>query len=436
MSFRYPRPVRSIGAIAIVSGAVLLASCSSSSGEGDVTTVSVMYQSNEFTPEMVEAFEAENPDIKIDFIEFDQTRLNAALTAGDPPDLVRGSASANLFARGLVAPLDDYIADSEVISEDDLLPVNDRWRWDGERSGQGELYGIVKDWSADTSIWQNTAVLEAAGVEPFSTTDRTDWDTLLEVAGKLKDAGVQYPLGIEWQWGITTLFTTQIAQQGGEFFNEDLTEVDLQTPEAERAFDWLVEYGKSGVGVTTLNPLPDGSDVSTFQAGNMGMTMTGYWLGGNLVGDESAELRDTAQLIPTPTWGEDIASVAGGVGAWIPSASDAKDEAWRVMEYFLGGEPAVERAKSGWGLPALESLWDDLPAEFPFQVAAAETAKVEADAVLTLPDSPYLDGSVFITALDSEVISVINGEKSTPEALESLETTLNDALAQGKDQLG
>ena len=65
----------------------------------------------------------------------DQTRLNASLTAGDPPDLVRGSPNPNLFARGLAEPLDDFIAESEIITADDLLPVNDLWRWDGSTSG-------------------------------------------------------------------------------------------------------------------------------------------------------------------------------------------------------------------------------------------------------------------------------------------------------------
>ncbi|GAA2026113.1 hypothetical protein GCM10009819_06560 [Agromyces tropicus] len=418
--------------------ALMLAGCTAAEdgGADGVTTVTVMYQSNEFTPEMIEAFEADNPDITIDFIEFDQTRLNASLTAGDPPDLVRGSPNPNLFAKGLATSLDDYVADSEVISEDDLLPVNDLWRWDGSTSGEGDLYGVIKDWSADTSLWQNTALFESAGVEPLSTTEVSDWDTVLDKAEELKAAGVEYPLGLEWQWGTTTLFTTMIAQQGGEIYNDDLTAVDFDTPEAERAMQWLVDYGTSGVGVTSLNPLPDGQDGPAFQSGRMAMTMTGYWMGGMLVGDDGAAVRDTAQLVPTPTFGERIASVAGGVGGWIPSASDSKDQAWRVLEYFMGGEPAVERSESGWGLPALESLWGNLPSEYPFQVEAAETAKLEADAVTTLPTSPYMDGAVFVSALDRESVAAIKGEKTVKQALADLEAELNDTLAQGKDQLG
>ena len=437
MSNRISLPTRrALGVVAGFTAATLaLAGCSG--GGDDVTTVSVMYQSNEFTPEMIAAFEADTPDIKIEFIAFDQTRLNASVTAGDPPDLVRGSPNPNLFARGLAEPLDDFIAESEIITADDLLPVNDLWRWDGSTSGVGPLYGVIKDWSADTTLWQNTALLEEAGIEPFSTTDAADWDAILDAAKQLKAAGVsEYPLGLNWQWGVGAIFNTMIVQQGGTIYNDDLTEVDYETPEAKRAFEWFVDYATSGVGVTTANPLPDGSDVASFEGGRMAMTLTGYWMGGGLTADGAAGVRDYAQLIPTPTFGENISAVAGGVGAWIPSKSDAKDEAWRVMEYFMGGEPAVERSKSGWGLPALESLWGNLPQEFEFQVQAAATAEQEAANVTTLPSSPYMDGAVFTAELDDAIMGAAKGELTVDAALAQLTTAINDTLAQGKDQLG
>lgn len=409
---------------------------SDSASNAEVVTVQVMYASNEFTQDMIDAFEAENPDIKIEFIEYDQTRLNASLTAGDAPDIVRGSPSANLFARGLATPLDDYLASSTVLSADDLLPVNNLWRWDGSTRGSGSYYGIIKDWSADTAVWQNEELMRSAGVEPFSTTEPASWDEILDAAKALKKAGVEYPLGLEWQWGTTTIFQTMIVQQGGTFFNDDLSVVNFSTPEATRAMEWLVDYASSGVGVTSANPLADGWDGPTFIAGNMGMTMTGYWMAGSLAGDDAAAVRDGVSLIPTPTWGPAMSAVAGGVGAWIPAQSEHKDQAWRVMEFFMAGQPAVDRAASGWGLPVLKSLWDQLPTGLPFQAQAAETAKLDADAVISLPDSPYMDAAVFMGALDAAVMSVVNGDATVSSALATLQDEVNKALAQGKDQLG
>jgi multiple sugar transport system substrate-binding protein len=141
---------------AVAAGGVLaapvLGACdasSGSSGGGKTVTLTVMYASNELTKAHIADFESKNPDIRIQFIENDATRLNAMLTAGNPPDFVRGAAvgSANFAARGLSTNLDPYLDKSTVLKKSDLMSVNDSWRWDGKRRGQGPYYGITKDWS-------------------------------------------------------------------------------------------------------------------------------------------------------------------------------------------------------------------------------------------------------------------------------------------------
>src|SRR2546421_722160 len=138
--------------------APLLGACdasksSSSSSGGKTVTLVVMYASNELTKDHIADFESKNPDIKIQFIENDTTRLNAMLTSGNPPDFARGAAvgSANFAARGLSTNLDAYLDKSSVLKKSDLMSVNDSWRWDGKRIGQGPYYGITKDWSQDAT---------------------------------------------------------------------------------------------------------------------------------------------------------------------------------------------------------------------------------------------------------------------------------------------
>jgi multiple sugar transport system substrate-binding protein len=68
-------------------------------------------------------------------------------------------------ARGVVLDLTPYFEASSVLQPDDLMPVNDYYRADDDLTiGQGNQYGMVKDWSPDMTIWVNTALLEAAGV--------------------------------------------------------------------------------------------------------------------------------------------------------------------------------------------------------------------------------------------------------------------------------
>lgn len=430
MSIR-SRSILAVGTVIAVAAA--LTGCSP---DGGVTTVTVMFPSSEFAPASVKDFEKENPDIKIKMVEFDQNRLNAMLTAGDPPDLVRGTPSANLFARGLATPLDSYVAGSEVIQESDLLAVNDLWRWNGEARGSGELYGIIKDFSPDLTIWQNTAVFDAAGVAPFDTTEPSSWDEVLETAKALKASGVETSLGLNWAWGVSGVFQTMVEQQGSHIFNESLTEAQLNTPEGIRAIQWLIDYGKSGVGTTSLNPPASGDDTESFLTGELAALQTGFWYGGGLVPGEDTTVGATAELVPTPTFGERVSPVLGGVGAWIPEASKHKDAAWRVMEYFMAGKPATDRASSGWGLPALESLWELIPTTEPFQTQAKEVALDEMNYFVSLQDSPYINSSSWNSFLDKELQEAIKGNRTAEEVAKSVEDEMNKLLAQGKDQLG
>jgi multiple sugar transport system substrate-binding protein len=422
----------------------LLGACSASgggSGGGDVT-LTAMYRNNELTEEHIAEFEAQNPGIKINFVEDDATRLTAMLASNQPPDFVRGAAvgSSGNNARELAASLDPYLDQSTVLTKDDLLPVNESFRWDGTTSGQGPYYGITKDWSQDATLWYNKALFEDAGIEPLHPTEAISYDELLDIAIQLtvKDGGRTqvYGLGVEWAWNLWRPIQMMIMQQGGVVFSDDLTEGDFLTPEARRAVQWYVDFGQAGVGPTSLDPAPDGADLGLFLAKRMAITQDGYWYGGNFV-EESDEIRDNVAMAPAPVMGDQRLSVCyAGHGAWIPAASEHPDEAWKLMEYFMAGPPAEERARSGWGLPALESLLPLLPQELPYQQQAYETAQNELQYAASVPDNPYLGFDDWTTALDSEIQAGITGERTVDEIMPRLNDELNRLLQQGKDQIG
>jgi multiple sugar transport system substrate-binding protein len=439
---------RLLAASALAAGgaatAPVLGACSASggSGDGDTVTLTVMYRNNELTQEHIAEFEAQNSGIKINFLEDDETRRNAMLASGEPPDFMRGSAfgSSNFNARGLAANLDPYLEQSTVLKKEDLLPVNDSFRWDGSTIGQGPYYGIVKDWSQDATLWYNTALLEGAGVEPLHPTEPVSYDELLDIANRLtvKEGGRTqvYGLGVEWAWNLWAPIMMMIMQQGGEIYSADLAQGDLRTPEARRAIQWYVDFARAGVGPTSLDPAPDGADLSLFLAERMAITQDGYWYGGNFV-EESDEFKDSLAMAPAPVLGDQRISVCyAGQGAWIAEASQHKDEAWKLMEYFMAGPPAQERARSGWGLPALESLLPLLPQDLPYQQQAYETAQNELQYAGPLPDSPYLSFGDFASALEAQIQAAITGDVAVDEACAQLTEELNGLLQQGKEQIG
>lgn len=407
--------------------------------DGD-TTITLMAGAQDLTEEQIAEFEDLNPGIKVNVINTDATRLNTMLAAGNPPDITVGGAvgSANFNARGLATDLTPYLEKSEVLKEDDLQPVNDSFRWDGTKSGSGPLYGIVKDWSQDNTLWYNTALFDAAGVPYLSETEATSYDDLLEIAKKLTvtngDTTEVYGLGLEWAWDLYAPISAMIMQQGGQLYNDDLTEVDFTTPEAQKAFQWYVDFAKAGVGPTSLNPLADGSDFSTFAAERMAITQDGYWFGGNFAGDDALK---TVAFAPAPTMGDErVAPTYSGQGWWIPAQAKNKDAAWKLMEYYMAGPPAEARAASGWGLPSLKSLADKLPQDQPFQKQAYAVAQNELQYAKPLPDSPYISVEALKASIDKYLQSAIKGDMSVEQATQALTDEVNEALAQGKEQIG
>ncbi|WP_433364515.1 ABC transporter substrate-binding protein [Actinoplanes sp. CA-142083] len=436
------------GSVLVAGGAAaapLLAACDASSdggGKGGQTTLTVMYASNELTKDHIADFESQNPGLKIQFIEHDETRLNAMLSSGSPPDFARGPAvgSANNNARGLATPLDPYLEKSSVLKTADLLPVNDSWRWDGHRIGAGPFYGITKDWSQDATLWFNGALFQKAKVDPLSTTEPVTHDQLLEIGRKLavrKDGKTTvYGLGIEWQWGLSGPLFQMVLSQGGSIYNADLTQTDLTTPQAKRALQWLVDLAQSGAAPSSLNPLPDAADLSTFTAGRMAISQDGYWYGGNFT-KSPADLQSGLRMAPAPRMGDKrVSPCYAGIGAWIPAKAKNKDAAWKLMEYFMAGKPAQERAASGWGMPALKSLLPKMPQVLPYQKQAYATAQAELAFQAPLPDSPYVTATNWVNTLNLYVDQAARRKITVDVAAQKITDDLNKLLKQGKDRIG
>ena len=421
----------------------LITACTGSpsdSGTPGEATVTAMLGAQDLSKEQIAEFEKLNPGIKVKLILSDATRLNTMLAAGNPPDIAVNGAvgSANNNARGLATDLTPYLKASKVLKESDLQPVNDSFRWDGTQSGKGPLYGIVKDWSQDASLWYNTALFDKAGVPYLSETEATTYDDLLKIAKKLTVANggktSVFGLGLEWAWTLYGPMSAMIKQQGGSLYNDDLTKIDFTTPEAQRAFQWYVDFARAGVGPTSLNPLPDNSDFSTFAGKRMAISQDGYWFGGNFA---AADALQTVKMAPAPVMGDTRANPTySGQGWWIPAKAKNKDAAWKLMEYYMAGPPAQERAASGWGLPSLKSLMNKLPQDKPYQKAAYSTQQNELQFAFPLPDSPYITVDLVNTTIDKYLQRAIKNQLSVKDACIALTDELNKALEQGKKQIG
>ncbi len=431
----------SIGALAGTGALLDACNTSTSSSAPGTTTLTVMYAASEFTPAYVKQFEQLHPSIKISFIEFDQTRLNAMFAAGTPPDFIRGSAvgSVSNSARGLALNLDPYLAKSSVLKTSDFLGINNSWRWDGKKVGQGSYYGITKDWSQDQTLWYNQALLEKAGISPLSPTEPITYDQLFTMATKLttRQGGktLVYGYGTQWAWGLMVIVSMMIKQQGGEIYNAAETQADFTTPAAQKAIEWFINYEQAKIGPSSLDPAPDGWDGPDLLANRMAIMMGGFWVGGSIAGG-SADNKANLRLAPAPLMGPTrFSPSSAGVGAWIPKTSKHPDEAWALMEYFMAGQPAHDRAKSGWGIPSLKSLLPEVPQTLPYQQEAYQSLQSEIQHVGTFPDSPYITTGTYNTILQKYIQQAAQKQITLTSACQQITQDANTAIQQGIQQL-
>jgi multiple sugar transport system substrate-binding protein len=380
--------------------------------------------------------------IGITVVKNDITRLIAMLTAGDPPDLVRGIGALDapyFAARGVAENLDPYFARSSVLKVDDLAPANDLWRYDGKTQGKGPRYGMAKDFSQDAMFWYNTALYDKAGVDHPSETQPITFEEWLDNAKRLvqRRNGQTTVYGGSYNGlGLGILFTNLTAAAGGSLFSADFSRVDFTTPEARKALTWYVDYARTRVGPSLIQPNPDAWDGPTYVANRMAMSGSGYWLGGMI--NAEPKVAKVSRLAPAPVFegGPRLSSCQGATGLWMPKKARNKDAAWRVFEWFFGEAPAKARAEGGWGIPSLKSLQPLMPHKEDYQKRVLEVQQAELKHFSVTPFTPYVKWDALEALINQVIPAALNGRISVDTLAGRLNSVINDQMKRGKEQVG
>ncbi|WP_416978315.1 extracellular solute-binding protein [Streptomyces sp. T028] len=427
-----------------VAGAAALSGCalqvsSGVSGSGD--TVTVMVKSGEITGDDVKQAH-KDLGIKIVLVKYDITKLIAMMTTGNPPDLVRGVGAIDtpyFAARDVMEELDPYFARSSVLRPGDLDPVNNLWRYDGTTQGKGPRYGMAKDFSQDSMYWCNTSLFDKAGVDQPPETEPVTYEEWLENAKRLaqRKNGQTTVFGGSYNGLMkSSLLACLTAAAGGSLFTDDFTRVDFTAPEARKALGWYIDYCRTKVGPSAIQPDPNAWDGPTYQANRMAMSNSGYWLGGMINTDK--KLAKVSRLAPAPVFegGPRISPCQGGTGLWMPKEARNKDAAWRVFEWFFGEGPAKARASGGWGIPTLKSLRPLMPAQEDYQKRTLKVQDAELKHFSLISFTPYATADALDALFNQIAPAAMTGQMSVDTLAGRLNSAMNEQLARGKEQVG
>ncbi|MEU0428457.1 extracellular solute-binding protein [Streptomyces canus] len=434
----------SLSAGGAVAGAAALSGCAmrvSSAVGGSGETVTVMAKADDISPELIEQAQ-KDIGVKINTVLYSTSKLIAMMTNGNPPDLVRGVGAVDApyyAARGVMEDLDPYFAKSSVLRPADLDPVNDLWRYDGRTQGKGPRYGMAKDFSQDSMFWYNTALFDQADVDYPPELDPVTYEEWLDKAKRLtrRRNGQTTVFGGSYNGVLTpSLLASLTVAAGGNLFTDDYSRVDFTTPEARKALGWYIDYCRTKVGPSIIQPDPNTWDGPTFQANRLAMSNSGYWLGGLINADK--KLAPLSRLAPAPYFdgGRRVSPCQAGTGFWIPSKSHHKDAAWRVFEWFFGEAPAKARASGGWGIPTLKSFRPLMPAQESYQKRVLTVQEAELRHYSVIAFTPYATADSLLALFNQIAPAAMNGGMSVDTLAGRLNSAMNDQLKRGKEQVG
>lgn len=433
-------------AAAAIAAAPILAACQQAP-QGTGTTrsgpakVVLMTDPNEFSDDDRKGLEAAT-GVQIEVIANDITRLYAMYAAGNPPDVFRVQAAGlpQYISRKMVKDLQPYFASSKRLKPEDLAPANNFYKSDGKKIGQGDLYGMVKDWSPDFTLYAYTPAFDEAGVKVPSDVQPLTYEELRQIATKVnrKQGGKRTYWGFVHSnndaWTDRTAMN-MLAEKGRSLYSPDFTKALITSdPETVKVFRFLFDLAKDGLHQSPVDPTPDwmGAD---FTGGLIAILQYGYWFSAMA---ESDKTKGKVVMLPAPTWSgvrRDPTMTATG---WvISSQTKDPDAAWKVFEEYMGGGPAEARAKSGWGVPGLKSLYSKMPQDKPFQQQVQRVLKTELQhAEFVLDFNPYIGEETFASSWKKHLEPALKGTIGFDKLLQNVEADVNAAIADGRRIVG
>lgn len=408
---------RFLGMLGVVGAAALVLTACAPAGDSDgpVTITYTNFISNDGNEAnlqtIVDAFEAENPDITVEVTTLPYgdygTALQTDLAAGTVSDVfdIEYANYPAYQASGVLAPLE--VADPAAYRES-LLEAY---------STDGTSYALPSSFST-VVLYFNKDLFDAAGLD-YPTSDWT-WADEEAAALALTDqaAGVwgdHQPVSFYEYYKV-------LAQNGGDFLNEDGTAVAFNSPEGIEAAEWLV--GKSGTTMPTIEQgqgTPD-FDTNLFKDGKLAMLHTGIWVFGAVADvpfgwDIAVEPGNTQQASA-------VFSNAVGVSA----TSEHIEAATKWAEFLTSSTTMVDaRLDAGWELPPISdeaALAVYLDKDNP----ANRQAVFDSLDGIALPPVVAQGQTEMQDIISQELVEAQAGRKTVEEALASAEERINAVI--------
>jgi len=386
--------------------------------------------------EVAAAFEAENPDVSVEFraVPFGDLLTTIKTQAASPG----GPTIAGIYNLWLAELVRDGVAAAapEAYASD----ISANWpagAVDGA-SVDGVSYGYPNEINA-YALNYNKRLFEEAGIEGPPAT----WDELVDAAQKLtvKDADliVQQGFGLinSWPAGVVHPFYSMVASDGGDIVDGTTPTMDSgATAETLAFYESLVdEYGVTAPEMGTADANTAGPFMDNFTSGNTAMIIMANWWQSALqaaMGDAFADVATAP--IPVGPNGEGSRPVSY---EWLTMVNglatpEQQDAAWRFLQYLHDADTGATGSGMGEiliGMGIIPSRTSDTEA-FAEQLSSPFLQTYVDSLADAVPFPMILGGQELSEMLQKKIEGVMFGELDAAEAAAQAQSEAEQILSQ------
>ena len=372
-------------------------------GAGGEVVLTVMHWSGDagqeedrIVEEALRGYERDHPGVRVRRINPGDagsfyTKLQTMMAAGTPPDVFYcgDERLPSLASLGVLLPLDGLIEEDRAAGRDpgleDFYPVVlDGYRWDGERTGAGPLYGLPKDFTT-IGFYYNKDLFRRAGLDEPG--DRWTWDEFLAAAraiGQLEGCtGAEF---VTWP----RMLRLYLATFGCDVLAPDGETLTVREPEVLAALEQLAGWRFGEDNTLTSGKSRVASGATVFLTGRVGMAGPfGRWVVPSYRQIEGFEW----DFAPMPR-GTERANVVASVAWCVSSRTEHPRAAWELARTLCDEEAQAGLGELGLAMPSRRSIAQSSAFVDPSAAPSRDDVyldQVEVARLLPVPASPKFD---------------------------------------------
>jgi multiple sugar transport system substrate-binding protein len=275
----------------------------------------------------------------------------------------------------------------------------------------------------DGKIWGAPESSDAAFIyyrtDKIKTPPKT-WQELYKAAGKA--GGITYQ-GAPYE-GLTCDYLELLFSAGGSVLNEDGTKATIDSPEAVKALQFMVDGIKAGDAPKAVTTYMEPESLAAFQTGKFAAMRN--WPYAYALNEKAAKVKGKFAVMPFPTFeGGGKAGILGGHNSVVSVYSKNPGGALKLISFI--GSPEIQTAYAAkFSLsPVKEAVYDDpaVKKALPF----SDTLKQAISQAKARPVSPVYPQ--ISQAIYKNVNNALSGQTSAEDAMKQAQADITKALS-------